>query len=134
MAVFPKETPGTIDDVQAGMLARWQVLAAALLIAFVGLVAGTVREGQAHRIVQSATKNASAPSFAKREPMRAPAVIERRDGSALHFGGLDGVSTAGIAPFERHVLLAAAMRSRARAAPTAPFWSAALPRAPPALG
>lgn len=133
MAVFPRETQDTIDEAEDSVLTRWKFVAAALLIALVGLVFGTVRDSQSLRIVHSAEKNTGTPQVSKRDPARLPAMVERRDGGTAHIGDLDGAL-----PAPRIASLTGQdYRSSALVPAAAPvldgFWPTSLPRAPPFL-
>lgn len=131
MAVFPMGTQETIRQAQGDALSRWKYVAAALLIALIGFVAGSIRDGQSLRIVHSADKDAGTPHANKREPARMPAMAERRDGGTLHLGDLDGAlppvrlsAEAEMAAFITLALPESTVRIGS-------FWPASLPRAPP---
>lgn len=119
------------DRAQDVSVRRWHVVAAAFLIALVGLLAGAVRDGQPFRIIPASDRSADAPHIAKRDPARAPAILERRDSSGLHVGGFDGaIAASGISVpgcgLSRTITLSPSVDLRRPA-----YWPAMLPRAPP---
>ncbi|MFB9947276.1 hypothetical protein ACFFP0_00375 [Rhizobium puerariae] len=115
------------------LLSRWPVFAAALLIAALfGLFSGVVKDVQSPRGIQSADRNGDTPHLSKREPLRAVAAADRKDGSGTHS------ASDGDAPVP-HAIEIAFPRYASAITPgvsaglkTLPFWPGSRPRAPPA--
>jgi hypothetical protein len=131
MAVFPRETRLAELAARDHLPARWSLLAAALLIAFFGLISGLARDGEFSRGLQSTDKSADSPHFAKREPLRAVAPAERREQTAGHWLDLDGALLPSIAA----ISFSQGGTVPAKAADLDPhgaaFWPVPLPRASP---
>ncbi|MDE1158380.1 MAG: hypothetical protein PW791_08905 [Neorhizobium sp.] len=131
MAVFPRETRLADMTARDHLPVRWSVLAAALLIAFFGLISGLARDGEFARGLQSTDKSADSPHFAKREPMRAIAPAERRDQTTSHWLDLDGALLPSIAvlAFPQNGIVPE--KAAALAPHGAAYWPVPLPRASP---
>ncbi len=133
MALFPQDKRMRDGRGQESLLSRWPVFAAALLIAALfGLLSGVVKDVQFPRGVLSADKNSDTLHLTKREPLRALAAMDRKDGTGTHWhmGGGALEARAVEISFPIFVSAFAAKPSFRRA--VYPFWHGSLPRAPPA--
>lgn len=130
MAVFPGEALEVTQNAQEKALSRWSVLAAALLIAMIGLFSVGTRESQAERSVHSSNKT-DGQQISRRDPIRAIVVLERRDAGANHWQNADAAAppAAWSTAFSAFKLAKPATIAFVRS-PT-DFWPAPLPRAPP---
>lgn len=132
MAPFPRQRPMRSEREEERLFSRWTTFAAALLMAALfGLLSGTARDGQFPRGVQSADRNTDTPHFAKREPIRALAAADRKDGAGTQNTTGDGAlvpASPGIA-FPAHVSVVTTVF--AAASPALSHWPTSLPRAPP---
>jgi len=136
MALFPQDrrTRRREGD-EDRLLSRWPVFAAALLIAALfGLLSGVVKDVQFPRGVQSADKGSDTPHFSKREPLRALAAAERRDGTGAHAAGNDGAILPHSVGIAFPVQASALWLNRSHDPSPFAFWPGSLPRAPPLRG
>jgi hypothetical protein len=131
MAVFPREAHVEGPDGQDHFLRRWPVFAIALLILLLGSLPGIVREAELWRSLQASGSNSDALHLAKREPLRALAALERKEGQASQWLGADGM----LVPAADTIVAPGHLRITAQDIPESaarlPFWPAPLPRAPP---
>lgn len=133
MALFPQDKRMRDGREQESLLSRWPVFAAALLIAALfGLLSGVVKDVQFPRGAVSADKSNDTPHLTKREPLRALAATDRKDGTGAHWqtggGALDARAIEISFP-----IFVSAFASKPFSDPAAsPFWHGSLPRAPPA--
>jgi len=134
MAVFPAGTRETARCAQDKLPSQWAVFVAALLIAFVALVSGGLRDSQAIlRIAHSSEKSSETPQASKRDPIRTLATADRREAGPSQWSGADGAlaftaSTLTIPEFAQAI--ASALTD---ANPIGTHWPAPLPRAPPVV-
>ncbi len=137
MIVFPRETLARRLASQDSILRRRPVLAAApllvlaLLVLLLGTLPGFAREAALCRGLQTLGSKGDIPTLAKREPLRALAALERKDGQGSQWLSADGFLVpapvaAGI-PTGIHWYLG----SLGKALDRSPFWPAPLARAPP---
>ncbi|CDN48227.1 Hypothetical protein RG540_CH20580 [Neorhizobium galegae bv. orientalis str. HAMBI 540] len=133
MALFPQDKRMRDGREQESLLSRWPVFAAALLIAALfGLLSGVVKDVQFPRGVLSADKSSDTPHLTKREPLRALAAMDRKDGTGAHWPTGDGALEARAIEISFPIFVSA-FASKPSSDPTAhPFWHGSLPRAPPA--
>lgn len=133
MAVFPRETHKGSLNAQEIFLSRWMLLVAASFFVFFGLLPGLVKDVEIRRGLQSADRNNDNPHFAKREPLRALASAERKDGTGAHAADADGA----LRPRSAEIAYPAKSGRTAPSLFTTPlaaaFWPGPLPRAPPAV-
>ncbi|WP_162894879.1 hypothetical protein [Rhizobium terrae] len=112
---------------------RWPVFAAALLIAALfGILSGAVKDAQFPRGLQSAGKGTETPHLSKREPIRALAAADRKDGAGAYASSSDGALLAGTISPTFPVYAAAIAPALSIIHPALSHWPAPLPRAPPA--
>jgi hypothetical protein len=132
MAVFPAGAHRNGPEVQDGVLQRWPVFAVALLLLLIASLPGLGRGADLWRSLQPSGSSADTPFVAKREPLRALAALERRDGQpGTPWTGADGmIAPAAWALLEPGIARATAVLSRALPYRTS-FWPSPLPRAPP---
>ena len=133
MAVFPRETHRKSLNARDRFLPRWPVFATAFLILFIGFLPGVVRDAELTRSLQPSGNRADTPHVAKREPLRALAALERKEGGGSHWTGADGLilpqGVAQVLSYHRASVVLGMARSPARPS----FWPAPLPRAPPSI-
>lgn len=132
MALFPQDRRITGERDEPGLASCWPLVAAALLIAaLLGLLSSVVRDVQIPRGIQSAGKSSDAPHLSKREPLRALAATDRKDGTASHSANADGA----LALYSTEItfpLYSSAQTPNATARTRGfRFWHGSLPRAPP---
>ncbi len=132
MAVFPPEAHGDSLNAQDRPLQRWPLLAVAFLFLLFSTLPGIVRGADLWRSLQPTGSSADGPYFAKREPLRALAAVERRDGQAGgHAQTADGILVpAALSLASPRYALLGDRASTADICPI-PFWPGPLPRAPP---
>jgi hypothetical protein len=131
MAVFPRETHTESLNAQDHFLSRWIFPAAAFLIVLLGLLPGLVKDVELWRGLQAADKASETPHLSKREPLRALAATDRKEGAGIHTADADGAvlpESADTAYLP--TMPATAANLSAEIAPIS-YWPAPLPRAPP---
>ena len=131
MAVFPREAHVEGLNGQDHFLRRWPVFAVALLVLLLGSLPGVVREAEIWRSLQPSGSNSDTPHIAKREPLRALAALDRKDGQSSQWLSADGMLLPSalqlIVPGQRRITANEPPKEAVRL----PFWPAPLPRAPP---
>jgi len=133
MALFPRDKRTRNGRRQESLLSRWPVFAAALLIAALfGLLSGVVKEVQSPRGVLSADKGSDAPHLTKREPLRALAAMDRKDGTSAYWQAGGGALEARAIEIGFPVFVSAFASKPSSGPAASPFWHGSLPRAPPA--
>ncbi|MDR6818540.1 hypothetical protein J2X76_003717 [Neorhizobium sp. 2083] len=133
MALFPRDKRTRNGRRQESLLSRWPVFAAALLIAALfGLLSGVVKDVQFPRGAVSADKSNDTPHLTKREPLRALAAMDRKDGTGAHWQTAGGALEARAIEISFPVFASAFASKQSSDPATSPFWHGSLPRAPPA--
>jgi hypothetical protein len=113
-------------------LRRYPVLAVALLVFLLGTMPGIVRNADLWRALQPSGGSADVPHYAKREPLRALAAIERKDSqSSGHWLGADGILPPQLASQGHPDQTAGASAVADSESGAFRFWPSRLPRAPP---
>jgi hypothetical protein len=131
MAVWPLRHRKKGSSARAD-LARLPVLVAAFLIALFGLLPGTPRNTD---VAVSARplddRSDRAPALTKRDPVRAVAIAERKDGAGSHFSNDEGFVPPSVIVLADHDHVAARAPCCHRIAVDDGTWPGARPRAPP---
>lgn len=137
MIVFPRETLARRLASQDSILRRRPLLVSApllfiaLVVLLLGTLPGVAREAVLSRSLQTSGSNGDVPALAKREPLRALAALERKDGQGSQWLSADGVlvptqhaAAVPVGPYSCSDSLGSAFGH-------ASFWPAPLARAPP---
>ncbi|EUB96249.1 hypothetical protein PMI07_001851 [Rhizobium sp. CF080] len=133
MALFPQDKRMRDGREQESLLSRWPVFAAALLIAALfGLLSGVVKDVQFPRGAVSADKSGDTPHLSKREPLRALAAMDRKDGTGAQWHTGDGALEARAIEISFPIFVSAVASKPSSDPAIYPFWHGSLPRAPPA--
>jgi hypothetical protein len=132
MAVFPAGTRETARCAQDKFLSQWPVFAAALLIAFVALVSGGLRDSQAIlRIAHSSEKSSETPQASKRDPIRTLATAERKEAGPSQWSGSSGALAFNASALTIPDFAQAIASPLGDTNPFGTHWPVPLPRAPP---
>ncbi|RWX78399.1 hypothetical protein EPK99_07200 [Neorhizobium lilium] len=118
-------------DARDRLLRRWPVVAIALLILLLGSLPGIVREAELWRSLQASGSNADTPYFGKREPLRALAALERKDGQGSQWLSSDGILIPTTIELDAPDYIRSLTNDFGAPALHLPFWPGPLPRAPP---
>ncbi|WP_105373502.1 hypothetical protein [Neorhizobium huautlense] len=132
MALFPQHRRIRGERDELGLVSRWPAIAVALLIAaLIGLLSGVVKDVQIARGIQSAGKSTDTPHLSKREPLRALAATDRKDGTASHSANADSALTLRSTDIAFPLYSSAETPNAAATTRSFRFWPGSLPRAPP---
>jgi hypothetical protein len=132
MALFPQDKRIRGERDELNLPSRWPAIAAALLIAALfGLLSGVVKDVQISRGIQSAGKSTDAPHLSKREPLRALAATDRKDGAGSHSANADGALVPRFTAIVFPLYSAAQAPNAIAETRRLRFWPGSLPRAPP---
>ncbi len=134
MTPFPQDQRMRAESGEDTLFARWSLLAAGLLLAAVfGFLSCMTRDVPFSRVFPSADKTSNTPHLGKRDPPRALAAADRKDGGATHSTAADGSLVPRSVEFSR-LPQPTAKAVYAFAPPGVPrSWRGLMPRAPPGL-
>jgi len=133
MALFPQPLRMRSGPARDGLLLQWPALAIAVVMAALfGFLSGAVRDVGFSSGVVAADQSPETPHLVKREPLRALASAERKDGNGTHWGGHDGMLVPRSVVLDPPIYSVAVALHISSGPETLPYWPGSLPRAPPA--